>query len=676
MPGERINNQPLIRSLVRSPIAGVWLIALALRLLYIFQIADAPFYDLRLGDAEAYHRWALKIAAGDWFSGGVFYQAPLYPYCLAAIYRLFGDGVTAVRVVQAVIGATSCALLASAGMSLFSDRRGAFAGLLLAVYPGAIFLDGLLEKSALVTFLTAALLALLASSAPTTTRRWLAAGIVLGLLSLARENALLLAAPIVLWAWLGPFQSRATAIAAFACGLALTLTPVALRNLTVGGELLLTTSQLGPNFYIGNHTGASGTYEALVVGHGSASDEQADAVRLAQQAAGRALTPAEVSRYWTNRALSDIRSNPGSWLRLLGRKLALLLNAADIADTETRDVYAQWSSVLTLLRPFDFGVLLAAAMAGALVSRRDWRRHWWLYAVGATYAASVIAFYVFERYRFPLVQVLMLLAVPVMIAAADSVRGGSHVAWPTPIGVAIVALVLAHLPIDDPRAARATHDVAIAAVMARDPARGDQALAFYTRALAEAPGFPAAHFGAGTLLARRRQPAEAIPHYRAALAAWPDYAEARYNLGLALAATGDPEGASREYGEALRLRPDDRDARLADGKALLALAKPAAALERYRQVMAAEPRNVKALVGAGVALAQLGKLDEAIDHYQRALTLDANDADAHNNLGGALAMAGRLREAIPHFERAVALNPRDENARRNLEKARELAAER
>ena len=51
--------------------------------------------------------------------------------------------------------------------------------------------------------------------------------------------------------------------------------PVGLRNKAVGGEFHLTTSQLGPNFYIGNHAGAIGTYEALVVGHGSAADERA-----------------------------------------------------------------------------------------------------------------------------------------------------------------------------------------------------------------------------------------------------------------------------------------------------------------------------------------------------------------------------------------------------------------
>src|SRR6266700_3833284 len=80
---------------------GVWLAAFGVRLLYLWQIRDAPFFDLRIGDAQAYHEWAKRIAAGDWLGQGVFYQAPLYPYFLAIVYRIFGDSILPVRLVQA-----------------------------------------------------------------------------------------------------------------------------------------------------------------------------------------------------------------------------------------------------------------------------------------------------------------------------------------------------------------------------------------------------------------------------------------------------------------------------------------------------------------------------------------------------------------------------------------------
>ena len=385
-------------------------IALIVRLVYITQISHAPFFALRIGDAKAYHQWALRIADGDWFGGDVFYQAPLYPYFLATVYALFGDGPTVVRFIQAVIGTGSCVLLAAAGMALFGDV-GAIAGLLLAVYPPAIFLDGVFDKSTLVCFFTAALLYLL--SAGHVRFRTFLAGVALGLLSLTRENALLLAAPLFLWFVLAerpaasadPATARTPAwlgAVAFLGGCALVLLPVGARNYAVGGEFLLTTAQFGPNFYIGNHAGATGLYNPLLPGHGSAEDERADAVRIAEQASGRSLSPSQVSSFWTGRALDFIRTQPGAWLRLLARKLALTYNAVEIADTESQEVYAEWSPLMRVLTPLTFGVVFCFAAFGVCLRVKDWRRLWWLYAIAFTYTLSIVTFYVFARYRFPL----------------------------------------------------------------------------------------------------------------------------------------------------------------------------------------------------------------------------------------------------------------------------------
>ena len=72
----------------------------------------------------------------------------------------------------------------------------------------------------------------------------------------------------------------------------------------VGGGFYVTTSQFGPNFYLGNNAHADGTAQSLRVGRGSAEYERQDAVELAEHALGRRLTPAEVSQYWTDRALT------------------------------------------------------------------------------------------------------------------------------------------------------------------------------------------------------------------------------------------------------------------------------------------------------------------------------------------------------------------------------------
>src|SRR5262249_41693074 len=221
----------------RRAIVAVWLLAFAVRCVYLWQISHAPFYDLRLGDANAYDAWARRIAADDWIGQGVFYQAPLYPYLLALLYRMLGDGVTVVRMVQALLGASSCALLAAAAASFVDEKRAVIAGALLAVYPPAIFLDGLLEKSSFVTFFTVLLLWLV-SKPPTgmTLRRWLAAGAALGLLTLTRENAVLLVLPLLLWIVVTPRSTRARSLpaAALAAGCLAILLPVGVRNFVAG----------------------------------------------------------------------------------------------------------------------------------------------------------------------------------------------------------------------------------------------------------------------------------------------------------------------------------------------------------------------------------------------------------------------------------------------------------
>src|SRR5205809_4585456 len=134
------------------PALVVFAVAFTLRIIHIWQMRNAPFFTLLMGDARGYDEWAQRIAGGDWIGRDVFYQAPLYPYFLASIYWIAGRSPALIRIAQAVIGSASCVLLAAAARRLFSARAGLLAGLMPAVYAPAIFFDGLLPKSALGLF--------------------------------------------------------------------------------------------------------------------------------------------------------------------------------------------------------------------------------------------------------------------------------------------------------------------------------------------------------------------------------------------------------------------------------------------------------------------------------------------------------------------------------------------
>src|SRR5687768_14676221 len=144
----------------------------------------------------------------------------------------------------------------------------------------------------------------------------------------------------------------------FFIGMLVVLLPVGLRNLAVGGEFKLTTSQFGGNFFIGNNPSADGTYNSVRNQIRAPQFEGSDALRLAENALRRPLTPGEVSDYWFEQSRNYIQSNPAQWLRLLGKKWLLFWNVREIEDSDDFYLYQKWSWLLTVLAGFShFGVL-------------------------------------------------------------------------------------------------------------------------------------------------------------------------------------------------------------------------------------------------------------------------------------------------------------------------------
>ncbi len=69
------------------------------------------------------------------------------------------------------------------------------------------------------------------------------------------------------------------------------------------------------------------------------------------EASAHDLTPAEVSSYWLEKTLDDIRAAPDRWLQLMVYKSKLLINQREIHDTNSIYAYADDSSLLRTLVP-------------------------------------------------------------------------------------------------------------------------------------------------------------------------------------------------------------------------------------------------------------------------------------------------------------------------------------
>jgi 4-amino-4-deoxy-L-arabinose transferase-like glycosyltransferase len=417
-----------LKALLASPLpamaAGTLLAALHL----VFLTRSPLLRHLTL-DLQSYDAWARRILEGEVLGRGVFYQDPLYPYLLALVYKLAGADVLNMLVLQVVANAAVIFIVHRLGSELFGSATGRLAGWMAALYAPALYYAGKPEKAPLAAFLLALAFFAIHRAAKGGVLRWIGIGALLGLGALLRGNVLLLAIAlgILLLATrtvvVEP-RARFRAAAALAGGVALVLGPVLLRNQIVGEDWVFTTSQAGANLFIGNNSGnTSGTYGVPSFVRPSPLYEEEDFRRHAESVLGHRLRPSEVSRFYVGEVIRFMREEPGQFLRLQLTKIVAFLDRWEYPDNWSIAFVAGFSPVLRLPL-LTYGAIVPFAFLGALFSLfgRDAARRRWLPILVIVYAASVVLFFVFSRYRFPIVFALLLLAAHAVVTLAALVR--------------------------------------------------------------------------------------------------------------------------------------------------------------------------------------------------------------------------------------------------------------
>jgi len=205
---------------------------LALNVVYLSQLRDTPFWDRLVLDEEAYHIKAMRIIDEGWIGDGIFYQAPLYPYFLAAVYRTVGPNPTVIRWAQVGISTATLWILFLIGYRLFGRRVGLACSALFVLYGVATFYNGLALKVTLSIFGTSLFLwALLGTDRFPSGRRLFAAGVLAGINAAFRGNFLLMIPGAALWILIAaPRRSKGRGVAIFLFGALVLLGPIAARN--------------------------------------------------------------------------------------------------------------------------------------------------------------------------------------------------------------------------------------------------------------------------------------------------------------------------------------------------------------------------------------------------------------------------------------------------------------
>src|SRR5437899_999465 len=340
----------------------LFLLALAARLLYLCQYANAPFFWVPSLDALYHDLLARAIAAGR-SDPAAFFRAPLYYYFLGGIYRLFGHSFWAARVVQAAVGAGSCALLFQLGQRLLRPTVALLAAGMMALYVPLIFFDGELLTPVLEVFLDLGFLLLAVRAMESQSRwEWLAAGLVQGLSAITRPNVLVVTPLAVAWIWQrrrrGEPRGAVRAAALFLAGTALAPALVTVRNYRIAGDPVFIASQGGINLFLGNRPEADGftpstprryrfqgPYEDSVALYGQ---------RAAEEALRRPLSASAAQSYWVRRVFRWWCDDPAGALRLTGKKWVLAWTHREIRNNQAYDfIRAEFAPFLWYC-PFGF----------------------------------------------------------------------------------------------------------------------------------------------------------------------------------------------------------------------------------------------------------------------------------------------------------------------------------
>ncbi|MFO8056194.1 MAG: glycosyltransferase family 39 protein [bacterium] len=541
-------------------------LALAFRLLYILEISDQVFFQNLLIDQQAYDNWARRIAAGDWLGDKPFYQSPFYPYFLALIYMTIGRSFVSVYIIQALLSAACVFAVYGIGRRSFGDARvGVLAALLWALYKVDFFFVGqVLKTSPGMSLLILALWLFFVFRDRPSAGKGIAAGLAAGLVMVFRGNFLAVMPLLVLWIAVAEMRrsGRRAAIPLLALFLSVVVFPaiVAVRNYAVSGELVLTTAQGGVNFYVGN-------YRENTLGVGKDPEwarriprfEQEDFREKAEELSGRKLSDSELSKFWFRQGMAEIAADPFSYLERLRSKALLIINWQEIPDNLNYDFFRErYSWVLSLPLPAFWlaGSFGLAGLVLALLRRRGGLLALYFFS----YAATVLAFYVVNRYRFPLVPALLVFAAYGMVAAWDE---SSLKRWSTPVVFAV--LVAAFAVTGSPRWAQsspAQHWTKVGNAYAEENRYAD-AIQAYEKALQYDQWYERALVGLAIAYEHKYRYSEAIEIYSHLVRIDPKNARHHYLLARTLEKRGDISKAREHYRKATELDPDMKPARAA-----------------------------------------------------------------------------------------------------------------
>lgn len=392
-----------------------------------------------VGDASAYHLLANNLAAGRGYIRPFDLQKfarlvataeypPLFPAFLSLFARLGIRSVHGQRLVMALVGSGTVVLVAYVGRRVGGSVVGIVAGVLAAGYPMLFLPDTILMTETLFAFFVVAsmLLAYRAADAPTPLRCAFL-GLALGLASLTRAEAMVLALFLVVplaWRVRDASARRRVALGAIVLAVAgVVVLPWSIRNyrtfhafVPVSNSLVTTVD--GANCRL--------TYSGPSLGSWRSTFGTADANR------GECFEGFNGSRPGFNEAHAADRSRRDG-LAYIGNHLSSLPKVIVARELRTFGMFRPWQQTeLEALegRPLSweragtvmYWVLAVLALAGTVLLARRRAPIWPLLATIASVVVSSALTYGTQRFRITAEPAIVVLAAAAFVAPFDPPR--------------------------------------------------------------------------------------------------------------------------------------------------------------------------------------------------------------------------------------------------------------
>jgi 4-amino-4-deoxy-L-arabinose transferase-like glycosyltransferase len=390
---------------------------------------DQSFFSKNLAlDEATYVEKALTLSRGE-MPQKAFYQAPLYPFILSGLFQVTGFSVNSARYFHILCGVVTLALLFSIARRLWGSSC-AYLSALLFVFSGIFyFYQGLiLKESVMLLFCMLFIYFFLLYLDDLRSRNLLFSAVSFSLLSLVRENAImLLLVPLVLVAASPqPLKKKTAHGLCFLIVFLVFLAPFSYFNSKASGRFILTSAQAGQNFYIGNNPKSFGRYTEVRGVRSNPSFQEDDFAKIARDPSA----PPHADSYWFKKAFHSISGDKAGFLKLLFMKAMLFINDYEIPNNRNFYFERNFYAPLLYFFPISFGMIFPFALLGIFSGFRKMDLKYLFIVLNlAVYSASVILFYVLSRYRLLVWPLVIILSAKGLTHYAAYLREGRIKRW-------------------------------------------------------------------------------------------------------------------------------------------------------------------------------------------------------------------------------------------------------